>query len=291
MASYISKFYNVLIYIIDKGCKVDKLNNPDRRSFLRKIFQGVGYSAFGIIAWSAYLSQSQANILRLRPPGAMSEEQFVLNCIRCGMCVSACPFDVLKLSTISNKVSIGTPYFEPREDACRLCPDAPCTSACPTNTLDLDLLTVDNKLSINNARMGLAVINTQTCLAYLGLQCTMCIRACPLADTAIVLKSERNPRTDMHAFLKPIVDPNFCTGCGMCERACPTTVASIQILPLSIFKGDIGSHYVVGWKEEDEKRLESGPTDIKVERTKRNEKSAIDNVNDVDGILKGLYDE
>ncbi|EDZ61225.1 Ferredoxin-type protein napG Precursor [Sulfurimonas gotlandica GD1] len=271
---------------------MEKLNSSTRRSFLHKIMQGIGYSAFGVIAWSAYLSQSQAKSLMLRPPGAIAEKDFVLNCIRCGMCVEACPYDVLKLSTISDKISIGTPYFTPREDACRLCSDAPCTSACPTNTLDINVLTVDDKLDINSARMGLATINTQTCLAYLGLQCTMCIRACPLADKAIVLLSERNPRTDMHAFLKPVVEPNYCTGCGMCEHACPTTVASIKVLPLSISKGDIGSHYVVGWEAKDEERLDKAvSTEIKVERTKRNEKSAIDNVNDVDGILKGLYNE
>lgn len=270
---------------------MDKLTSPDRRSFLQKIMQGVGYSAFGVIAWSAYLSQSQAKNLILRPPGAISEKQFVSTCIRCGMCVEACPYDVLKLATISDKISIGTPYFTPRENACRLCPDIPCTSACPTDTLDFNLLTVNDKLSINNSRMGLATINTKTCLAYLGLQCTMCIRACPLADIAIVLHNERNPRTDMHAFLKPVVVPDFCTGCGACEHACPTNVASIKVLPLSISRGDIGSHYVVGWEKDDESRLENASSDVTLERTPRNKKSAVENVNDVEGILKGLYNE
>lgn len=270
---------------------MDKPSNPNRRTFLQNILQGVGYSAFGVIAWSAYLSQSQANNLILRPPGAINEKDFVLKCIRCGMCVASCPFDVLKLSTISDEISIGTPYFEPRKEACYLCPDAPCTSTCPTDALDLNLLTKDNKLDINSARMGLATINTKTCLAYLGLQCTMCIRACPLADTAIVLKNERNPRTDMHAFLKPVVEPDHCTGCGMCERACPTEVASIKVLPLAISQSERGSYYVVGWEKKDERRLEHAPSELKVKRTKRNEKSALDNVNDVEGILKGIYDE
>ncbi|OHE07103.1 MAG: ferredoxin-type protein NapG, partial [Sulfurimonas sp. RIFCSPLOWO2_12_FULL_34_6] len=227
---------------------MDTINNPSRRFILQKLLKGLGYGAFGIVAWSAYLSQSQANSLILRPPGAISEEEFVSTCIRCGMCVQACPFDVLKLSTISDKISIGTPYFTPRENECRLCPDIPCASACPTKVLDIKSLTVDKKLSIFSARMGLATINTQTCLAYLGLQCTMCIRACPLADTAIVLHNERNPRTDMHAFLKPVVNPDYCTGCGACEHACPTKIASIKVLPLSLSKGDIGSHYIVVWE-------------------------------------------
>ena len=270
---------------------MENLDNQKRRLFLQKIMQGVGYSAFGIIAWSSYLSQSQAKSMFLRPPGALSEKKFVSTCIRSGMCVQACPYDALKLSTISDNISIGTPYFIPREEACHLCPDIPCANACPTQALDLQSFIVDDKSSINNARMGLATINTATCLAYLGLQCTMCIRACPLADTAIVLHSERNPRTDMHAFLKPVVVPDYCTGCGMCERACPTKVASIRVLPLSISSGDIGEHYIVGWRAEDEDRLDNVSTDVTLERTKRNEKSVLDNVNDTDGILKGLYDE
>ncbi len=270
---------------------MDEYKIKGRRKFLQEMMQGVGYGAFVVIAWSSYLSQSQAKNLILRPPGAISEKEFVSTCIRCGMCVEVCPFDVLKLATISDQISIGTPYFIPRQEACRMCPDIPCASTCPTKATDLTSMIVDNKLSINNARMGLATINTQTCLGYLGLQCMICIRACPLADKALILHTERNPRTDMHAFLKPVVDPDHCTGCGMCERGCPTTIASIKVLPLAISKGDIGSHYMVGWGEQDDSVLESTSTDVMMKRTKRNEKSAIDNVNDVEGILKGMYDE
>ena len=273
------------------GIDMSEVYDTKKRFFLQSLFRGVGYGAFGIIAWSAYLSQSQARNLTLRPPGALNEKDFVSTCIRCGMCVESCPFDILILSTFSDEVSIGTPYFTPRKDACFLCPDMPCTNACPTDALDLNLLKKDDELSIFNARMGLATINTKTCLAYLGLQCTMCVRACPLADTAIFLKKERNTRTDMHAFLKPVVDPDYCTGCGMCERACPTKDASIKVLPLSITRADIGSHYVVGWKESDEKRLKDIPKDVTLDRTPRNKESALDNVNDTTGILKGLYDE
>ncbi|MGB6020554.1 MAG: ferredoxin-type protein NapG [Sulfurimonadaceae bacterium] len=270
---------------------MDDLNDQKRRVFLQKIMQGVGYGAFGVIAWSSYLSQSQAKNLILRPPGALSEKSFVSTCIRCGMCVEACPFDILELSTISDQISIGTPFFTPREKGCHMCPDIPCASACPTGALDLTSLTVDNKLAINSAKMGLATINTKTCLAYLGLQCTMCFQACPLTGDAIFLNKERNERTDMHAFLKPVVNPDYCTGCGMCEQACPTSITSIRVLPLSVTTGDIGSHFIVGWEKEDESRLDDISTDVTLDRTKRNEKSAIDNVNDVDGILKGIYDE
>jgi ferredoxin-type protein NapG len=267
-------------------------HDNSKRLFLKKFMRGVGYSALASIAWSAYLSESQSKELTLRPPGAISEEDFTSTCIRCGMCIEACPFNILKLSTFSDNISIGTPYFIPRKEACYLCPDMPCTNACPSGSLSLDLLKKDDVLSIFNARMGLATINTKTCLAYLGLQCTMCVRACPLADTAIFLKKERNTRTDMHAFLKPVVNPDVCTGCGMCERACPTATASIKILPLAITQADIGSHYIIGWESKDEKRIDKDTArDVTMDKTPRNKRSAIDNVNDVDGILDGIYDD
>ncbi len=262
-----------------------------RRIFLQKMLQGIGYTTFGAIAWSTYLDKSQANSFVLRPPGAISEKKFVSTCIRCGMCVEACPFDVITLSTISDDISLGTPFFKPRDNACRLCPDIPCTKTCPSNALDMSKLQKNEKISIDHAKMGIAIINKKTCLAYSGLQCTMCIRACPLADKAIILFNERNPRTDMHAFLKPLVDPDYCTGCGLCEHACPTTKSSINILPLSFFTGDMGSHYIIGWNKSDEKRLDNVSTDVILDRTNRNQKSVMDNVNDVDGILKGLYDD
>lgn len=46
---------------------MDTIRNPQRRLVLRKILEGVGYGAFEIVAWSAYLSQSQAKSLILRP--------------------------------------------------------------------------------------------------------------------------------------------------------------------------------------------------------------------------------
>ena len=48
----------------------------------------------------------------------------------------------------------------------------------------------------------------------------------------------------------------------------------VQIcLPLAISKGDIGSHYVLGWKEGDESRIDKDSTDVTLEKTKRNQKS------------------
>jgi ferredoxin-type protein NapG len=107
----------------------------------------------------------------LRPPAALPEEQFLAKCIKCGLCVEACPYDALVLAAPGDHRPIGTPYFLPREKPCRMCSDVPCAAACPTGALDPALVEERDasgagRSEINRARMGLAVIDRETCIAY-----------------------------------------------------------------------------------------------------------------------------
>ena len=70
----------------------------DRRRFFLTIARATGLAILGGLTWSAYVSEVTANKLILRPPGALSEKDFLATCIKCGMCVEACPFDTLKLA-------------------------------------------------------------------------------------------------------------------------------------------------------------------------------------------------
>ena len=59
-----------------------------------------------------------------------------------------------------------------------MCEDTPCINACPTDALE-------KGVAIEDARMGLAVlIDQETCLAFQGLRCEVCYRACPLMGKA-----------------------------------------------------------------------------------------------------------
>lgn len=230
--------------------------NHDRRNAILKTLQGVGAFTFGGLIWSAYLSKANANSFSLRPPGARKEDEFIKLCIKCGRCVIACPYHTLKLAKPEDNLLVGTPYFIPREIPCYMCVDIPCVPVCPTKALDSALVSNDKKeLDINKARMGVAIVDNKSCVAYWGIQCDACYRSCPLIDKAIKLDYKQNTRTEKHSYLLPIVDSDVCTGCGLCERACITKKPAIIVMPREKVLGEVGTNYIKGWDSKDENRL------------------------------------
>jgi len=215
--------------------------SASRREFLGKVAQGAALAATGGLVW-AYLLQQQARAtpFAIRPPGARYEPDFHAKCIKCGQCVDACPYDTLRLASVGEPLPIGTPYFIPRDVPCYMCPDIPCKNACPTGALDPALE------DINDSKMGLAVIDIENCLSWQGLRCEICYRECPLTNKAITV--EHHPRKiSKHAMFVPIVHSGHCTGCGICENACPTQEAAIRVVQPNLVQGRIGDHYRLGW--------------------------------------------
>ncbi|MBD3823225.1 MAG: ferredoxin-type protein NapG [Epsilonproteobacteria bacterium] len=254
-----------------------------RRTFLLNSARAVGLAALGGLVWSAYVDEIVASSLTLRPPGALAEEDFLKTCIKCGMCVEACPFDTLTLAKPGDNRPLGTPYFVPREVPCYMCPQIPCVPVCPTNALSEALVSSNGKLDIAKAQMGVAVVDSQNCIAFWGIQCDACYRACPLLGHAITIEYTKNERTGKHAFMKPIVHADICTGCGLCEKACVTEKASIFVLPREVALGKAGDYYIKGWDKNDEKRLENATSEIT--KTEISKQKAIDSLNDMKGLL------
>jgi len=135
-------------------------NKPisDRRKFFLTAARATGLATLGGLVWSAYVDEVTASQLTLRPPAALKEDDFLKTCIKCGMCVEACPFDTLKLAKPGDNKPLGTPYFEPRDIPCYMCPDIPCVPVCPTDALDITKVITDGNLDINKADMGVAVV-------------------------------------------------------------------------------------------------------------------------------------
>jgi ferredoxin-type protein NapG len=266
--------------------KCSEVIMPERRDFILNTIKGLGLAATGGLAWSGFIEEGKASPLILRPPGALPEKEFIASCIKCGMCVEACPYDALALAEPGDSKPIGTPYFTPRTNPCYMCKDIPCVPACPTGSLDKSLVSSKGengelKLNINLAKMGLAVIDRETCIAYAGIQCDACYRACPRIDEAITVDYSRNVRTGKHAMLTPVVHSEACTGCGMCEKSCVTQKASIFVLPREIAMGKSSERYIKGWDARDEERMKDVTEEVTT-RTPRSGKSAIDYLNEQD---------
>lgn len=157
---------------------------------------------------------------RLRPPGAVPEEIFPAKCIRCGRCVEVCPYRSIIMLDIRAGVHAGTPLVEVDNIPCYLC--MKCVDVCPTGSLI--------RVTQEDTRMGLAIVDKYSCAAWSGTTlCRTCYDKCPFPDKAIKLDQ-----------LKPVVETEFCTGCGLCTNACPITLENgkkaVNIEP--IYAGD-----------------------------------------------------
>lgn len=157
---------------------------------------------------------------RLRPPGAVPEDEFVGRCIRCGRCVESCPYRCITMLDIRHGLHAGTPLIIVEQIPCYLC--MKCVLVCPTGSL--------REVAQEATRMGVAVINTFTCAAWAGVAlCRTCYDVCPFKGRAIILQE-----------LLPRVLPETCTGCGLCTHACPVTtdngLKAINIEPLNVVR-------------------------------------------------------
>ncbi|MEJ1391004.1 MAG: ferredoxin-type protein NapG [Candidatus Sedimenticola sp. (ex Thyasira tokunagai)] len=231
----------------DSGNNQSMKEGLNRRQFLGKTLKtacGVGLIGLGLGMYAKRASSLPATAIR--PPGAIPEDEFLGACIRCGLCVRDCPYDILKLGQLGDEVPTGTPYFTARTGPCEMCDDIPCIPVCPTNALDHSLT------DINQSRMGLAVVvDQETCIAFLGLRCEVCFNVCPVRGDAITLDMLHNTRSGKHALFIPVVHSEACTGCGLCEKACILEEAAIKVFPMHLAKGELGEHYRVGWEEKE----------------------------------------
>lgn len=174
----------------------------------------------------------------LRPPGAVTERQFLQDCTRCDKCIHACPKDaIVKAPKKFGFLVMGTPYIDPIKNPCVMCDDLPCISACPDNAL----LPVDSPGEVN---MGYAILDKKKCQAYGDTFCQQCIIDCPIPG-AITQNKDQQPE-----FHKKI-----CTGCGVCVRSCSTVniPVAIKVKPLMVIEQQIRKKQM----EDEQKRFET----------------------------------
>ncbi|MCL2808404.1 MAG: 4Fe-4S dicluster domain-containing protein [Coriobacteriia bacterium] len=181
-----------------------------------------GLIGAGFIATQALFGMVGKKTL-LKPPGAVSDDDFIARCISCGKCALACPYGAIKTATLADGRAGGTPYIDARSKACRLCEDFPCVAVCPTGALrDIEKRT--------DVKMGTAVINEEICAVYAeGHRCEVCYRSCPLIDKAITIDYRERPNDKIHVLFAPIIHEDVCVGCGICVERCVISEPEIAI--------------------------------------------------------------
>lgn len=163
---------------------------------------------------------------RIRPPGAVDEEEFLARCIKCAACMKVCPTNGLQPALHEAGIEgLWTPVLVPRlghcEQSCVLC-----SQVCPTAALTP--LRVEHRLGLPPAtepvRIGSAQIDRGRCLPWASdTDCIVCEEVCPTSPKAIFFKEETITRRDgtTAVFKRPHVDLEKCIGCGVCEARCP----------------------------------------------------------------------
>jgi ferredoxin len=161
--------------------------------------------------------------LPVRPPGSVPEPEFLEMCIRCGECFKACPNNVLQpMSFEQGLEGIWTPRVVADWAGCESSCNA-CGQVCPTGAIRA-LPLAEKKV----ARMGLAIVNTQTCLPFAGTEaCQLCVDECNAAGYRAIeftrvhteLGDDGVP-LEGTGYVAPVVLAEKCVGCGLCQTRC-----------------------------------------------------------------------
>jgi ferredoxin-type protein NapG len=230
------------------------LETNNRRTFIKISASTLFFSS--LLGTGVYFAPKlNAKQTFLRPPGALNEKEFLSTCIKCGQCVQVCPYHSLSLLDMNAGNSIGTPYVDARNRGCYLCDLLPCVLACPSGSLNHDVI------QAQQVEMGIALLKNPTkCLAlqnipvqrkdiesilmhsnhnereakiidsikeYEGKACTICADLCPYPQKEKAIMMAQN----QHGLWYPEIKSE-CVGCGVCEELCPVQEeAAIVIIP------------------------------------------------------------
>ncbi|MCK4628940.1 MAG: 4Fe-4S binding protein, partial [Sedimentisphaerales bacterium] len=157
-----------------------EITDPDisRRGLLVSLVSGI--FAVPAVRLSGKLGDNWHHKL-IRPPGALSEEEFLKRCIKCGQCMRVCPTNVIQPGSLEGGLeNLWTPVLNYRigSSGCQLnCTE--CGSACPTSAIRP--ITLSEKLGtaefaqIGPVRIGTAFLDRNRCLPWaMDKPCIVC---------------------------------------------------------------------------------------------------------------------
>lgn len=99
----------------------------------------------------------------LRPPGALTEGEFLSLCMKCQKCQEVCPTGTITPVLLTESVaSVATPKLNFRLGYCNLC--MRCIEVCPTGALQ--------PTKEETVRLGVAEVDRERCVAWTWGGCT-----------------------------------------------------------------------------------------------------------------------
>ena len=197
-----------------------------RRGFLASALGGtvsIAAGAGAALQFKASHRLTAANQFPVRPPGSVPESAFLEQCIRCGECFKVCPNNVLQSEGFKQGwEGLWTPEVVADWAGCEPSCNA-CGQVCPTGAIRA--LPLEEK---RHARMGLAILNQETCLPLAGEEaCQLCVDECTAAGYDAIefirVHTQIDPNGQPLAgsgFLAPQVRAEACVGCGLCQTRC-----------------------------------------------------------------------
>lgn len=185
-----------------------------KRYFMGAAVAGA-FSAVVIKTNPMQTESTKVNTRLLRPPAAaLPENRFISLCMGCGECLKVCPNNALQSTFLeAGLAGMFTPRMVPRigycEQFCNLC-----TLVCPTDALVPTSVEEKQKIQV-----GVAKIDKVRCIFWADNElCLVCNEQCSYN----AIKGDEKKR--------PIVIPEKCTGCGICENKCPVEGESAIIV-------------------------------------------------------------
>ena len=210
-----------------------EITNPDisRRGFILSLAGGI--FAVPAVRLGNKLGSNWYHKV-IRPPGSLTEKEFLKRCIKCGQCTRICPTNVLQPGGIDGGLeNLWTPALNNRigSSGCQLNCVA-CGQACPTSAIRPITLSekhgLDEVAEVGPIKLGTAFFDRNRCLPWaMDKPCIVCEENCPLSPKAIYTREEfitirdgilivKKASENTIEVEKPIVPDKFATGDYYC---------------------------------------------------------------------------
>ncbi len=144
----------------------------------------------------------RSNATVFRPPWSGDETHFLVECIRCSECMTACETRILRRGLS------GYPEVDFSKGECTFC--YACADSCPQKLFyPRETTPWEHSLSIGDG-----------CMAYASVECRSCQDSC---DTQAITF-----RPSSQGIAVPKLNHSACTACGACITGCPVSALTMR---------------------------------------------------------------